>query len=91
MTAATDSLLLKFRAKDTRFGVTRNTVRALASEMDINETQVVHVALSKLAETMLPSYEPDDGPLTARQIAAVRKLAAVRKPMGAVVDKRSLF
>ena len=91
MTAATDSLLLKFRAKDTRFGVTRNTVRALASEMDVNETQVVHIALSRLAETMLASYEPDDGPLTVRQIAAIRKLAAARKPMGAVVDKQSLF
>lgn len=91
MTATTDSLLLKFRGKDTRFGVTRNTVRALASEMDVNETQVVHIALSKLAQAVLATYEPDDGPLTARQLAAVRKLAAARKPMGTVVDTQSLF
>lgn len=91
MSASPDSLLLKFRAKDTRFGVTRNTVRALANEMDVNETQVVHIALSKLAETMLAGYEPDDGPLSARQLAAVRKLAAARGPKGAVLHKQSLF
>lgn len=91
MSASADSLLLKFRAKDTRLGVTRNTVRALASEMDVNETQVVHIALSKLAEAVLAAYEPDDGPLTARQIAAVRKLAASRRPKGAVQGKQSLF
>ncbi len=42
--ATTDSLRLKFRAKDSRLGVTRNTVRALASELDISETLVVHLA-----------------------------------------------
>ncbi len=91
MSTGSDSLLLKFRAKDTRLGVTRNTVRALAGEMDVNETQVVHIALSRLAETVLATYEPDDGPLTARQVAAVRKLAASRKPTGAVQGKQSLF
>ena len=91
MSTAADSLLLKFRAKDTRLGVTRNTVRALASEMDVNETQVVHIALSKLAEAVLPAYDPDDGPLSARQVAALRKLAASRMPKGALLDKQSLF
>ena len=91
MSVPAESLLLKFRAKDTRLGVTRNTVRTLASEMDVSETQVVHIALSRLAETVLASYEPDDGPLSARQVGAVRKLAASRRPKGAVLDKQSLF
>ena len=65
MTAATDSLLLKFRDKDTRFGVTRSTVKALAGELDITETQVVHMALAKFAEQLLPAYEADDAALTA--------------------------
>lgn len=91
MATPTDSLLLKFRAKDTRFGVTRDTVRALASELDISETQVVHMALSRFAEELLPAYEPDDGPLTSRQLAAVRKAAAAMLPKGKVLSSSSLF
>jgi hypothetical protein len=86
-----DSLLLKFRAKNTRFGVTRETVKALASELDTTETQVVHMALSKLAEEMLPAYEADDGPLTASQLASVKKRAKSVMPKGKVLSKQSLF
>ena len=75
MSVPAESLLLKFRAKDTRLGVTRHTVRALASELDVNETQVVHVALRRLADSVLPAYEPDDGPLTAQQLVTIRRLA----------------
>ena len=91
MAAIADSLLLKFRSKDTSFGVTRGTVRALASELDITETQVVHLALTKFAEAMLPAYEPDTGPLTARQIAMLRKAAARSLPQGKLLEKLSLF
>ena len=91
MPAISDSLLLKFRTRDTRFGVTRDTVKALASELDVTETQVVHIALSKLAEETLPAYEPDDGPLTARQIASLRKAAKASMPKGKVLDKQTLF
>ena len=91
MRPISDSLLLKFRAKDTRFGVTRETVKALASELDTTETQVVHLALSKLAEEMLAAYEPDDGPLTAGQLASIRKSAKAKMPKGAVLDKQRLF
>lgn len=91
MPAAVDSLLLKFRAKDTRFGVTRATVKALASELDTTETQVVHMALSKLADEILPAYAADDGPLTASQLASVQNRANAQLPQGDVLDKQSLF
>ena len=91
MPAVAYSLLLKFRAKNTRFGVTRDTVKALASELDTTETQVVHLALSKLAEEMLPAYEADDGPLTAAEVASVRKRAKAAMPKGRVSAKQSLF
>lgn len=91
MPAAADSLLLKFRSKDTRFGVTRETVKALANELDTTETQVVHMALSKLAEEMLPAYEADDGPLTATELGSVRRTAKASMPKGKVLDKKSLF
>ncbi len=91
MRSASQSLLLKFRTKDSRFGVTRDTVKALASELDVTETQVVHMALSKLAEETLPAYEPDDGPLTARQLASVRRAAKAGTPKGKVLNKQTLF
>ena len=91
MPAAADSLLLKFRSKDTRFGVTRATVKALASELDTTETQVVHMALSKLADEILPAYAADDGPLTPSQLASVQRQANAQLPQGDVLDKQSLF
>lgn len=87
----TASLLLKFRAKDTQFGVTRSTVKKMASLYDLSETEVVHMALSRMAKEDLPAYEADDGPLTSRQLNAVRKAAAAGLPVGQVVSKKSLF
>ncbi|MEO7150106.1 MAG: hypothetical protein ABIX46_00105 [Burkholderiaceae bacterium] len=84
-------LLLKFRSRDTRFGVTRSTVKSLAIELDVSETQVVHMALSKLAEEVLPAYERDEGPLTATEVSALRKRAKAAMPKGAVTDRQSLF
>lgn len=91
MTIASENLLVKFRAKDTQFGVTRNTVRALSAELDVPETQVIHLALSKFAADVLPAYAPDDGPLTAKQIAVMRKDAEKRLPKGALLSKQDLF
>lgn len=84
-------LLLKFRSRDTRSGVTRETVKSLAVELDVTETQVVHMALSKLAEEVLPAYEPDEGPLTSPEVAALRKRAKAVMPTGKILDKQSLF
>lgn len=91
MTAVSENLLVKFRSKDSQFGVTRKTVKALAKELDVNETQAIHMALSKFAAEVLPAYAPDDGPLTARQIAALRKDAERHMPKGKTVSRESLF
>jgi hypothetical protein len=91
MQVISDNLLVKFRAKDTSFGVTRHTVKALAAELDVSETQVIHMALSKFAGDVLPAYAPDDGPLTAKQITALRKDAAQHLPKGKVLSKQDLF
>lgn len=68
-------LLVSFRGSDGMFGVTRSTLRKLAAELNLNETQVVHVALRRLADSVLPGYEPDGGPLIAEQLATIRRLA----------------
>lgn len=91
MTAQSDSLLLKFRPTDSVLGVTRKTVKALAKRLGVPETQVVHLALAKLAENTLPSYEADDAPLTARQMAAVKADAAKHLPKGKALSEASLF
>ena len=70
----TDAILFRFRAEDTAFGVTRRTTHALAAQLGMSETQVLHVALARMARDNLPAYEPDNGPLTARQLAAIGKI-----------------
>lgn len=91
MPAPTSSLLLKFRRRDTQFGVTRETVKAMAERFDVSETEVVHMALSRMAKEVLPAYEADDGPLTAYDVRALRKIADTALPKGRVVKARSLF
>jgi hypothetical protein len=44
-----------------------------------------------MAMQELPAYEPDDGPLTTRQLDKVRKSAQARLPKGKVLSKQSLF
>ncbi|HEY6720167.1 MAG TPA: hypothetical protein VI363_00895 [Burkholderiales bacterium] len=83
-----DGILLRYREKDTAYGVTRKTTTRLARTLGLSETQVVHVALANLAQQTLPRYEPDDGPLTDEQMAAIRKLV----PQGRFVSyKKRLF
>jgi hypothetical protein len=91
MKTANNSLLVKFQSRDTPFGVTRATVRAIAKELGINETQVVHIALSRFATDVLPAYAPDDAPLTAKEVLALRKDAAKRLPKGKVLLRDALF
>ena len=86
-----DHLLVKFRSKDTAYGVTRSTVKALAKELDVNEKQVIHMALSQFATAVLPAYEPDDGPLTATQLKALRRDAQQNLPRGQTLTKQTLF
>ena len=59
--------------------------------MNLIYIAVVRMALSKLAEEMLPGYEPDTGPLTARELASVRRAAKKILPRGDVLDTTYLF
>jgi hypothetical protein len=91
MAAHAENLLLKFRAKDTSYGVTRSTIKALANELDVTETQVIHIALSQFARDTLPAYAPDDGALSPKQMAALRKDAAKHMPKGKTLSRQDLF
>lgn len=85
------NLLLKFKNKDTPYGVTRETLKAIADEMGVTETMAIHVALSRLAKDVLPAYEPDDGPLSKSDLAHVRRVAQPMLPKGKVRNTRSLL
>ena len=80
-------ILLRYRDKDTAFGVTRRTTAKLADTLGLSETQVVHVALANLARQTLPRYELDDGPLTQAQMDAIDRL----QPPGRSKVLQSLF
>ena len=80
-------ILLRYRDKDTAFGVTRRTTAKLADTLGLSETQVVHVALANLARQTLPRYELDDGPLTQAQMDAIDRL----QPPGRMKVTKSLF
>lgn len=85
--AKNDALLFRFRDRDTSYGVTRRTTDALARRLGMSETQVLHVALARMAQEQLPSYEQDDGPLSSKQIAAIKRMA----PHGRMKVTKSLL
>lgn len=73
-TSKPDQLLLLFWPSDTQNGISLATVRKLAEYLGFTgEMQVIHYAVRKLAKEVLPSYGADDGELTPKQLAAIRK------------------
>lgn len=69
--------LIQLRAQDSEFGVSEDTFNRLMKELSLNQTELVHKALRDLARTVIPAYEPDDGPLTDDQLEAIRRLSPV--------------
>ena len=82
---AAGGILLRYRDKDTAYGVTRKTTSRLADTLGLSETQVGHVALANLARQTLPQYELDNGPLTDEQMDAIDRL---QPPGRAKITKR---
>lgn len=86
-TAKSEKLLLQFRATESRFGVTRKTVRKMADTLGLSETETALLALARMRDALVPAYPQDDGPLTAKQLAAIRKLS----PQAGYRPSRSLI
>ena len=84
---AASAVLLRYRDSDTAFGVSRDTATRLAKTLGLSETQVIHVALAQFARKTLPSYEPDDGPLTDARKGEIERL----QPSGRMKVEASLF
>jgi hypothetical protein len=81
------SILFRYRERDSSYGVSRKTAGKLGRELGLSETQVIHVALARLAEQTLPKYEADAAPLSRKELKAIKKL--VRQ--GRMKVKDSLF
>lgn len=75
-TRRTECVLLRYRDRDGRFAVTRRTATRLARHLGLTETQVIHLALAELAARSLPAYAPDEDPISAGTIAAIRRRVA---------------
>ena len=86
-----DKLLLKFREKSSPYGITRDTLKALSEELDMSETMVGHLAVSRFAKEVLPAYEADEGPLSARYTNWLRRVAKTQLPQGKAISKKSLL
>ncbi|MBS0456651.1 MAG: hypothetical protein JSS44_04900 [Proteobacteria bacterium] len=69
---STHPLLMKFKDKDTPNTVTRKTVKAMASKLGFNETQLINYALARLREDVLPALPEDAPELSAKAMKAIR-------------------
>jgi hypothetical protein len=74
-----DQIAFRYRAADSKTGVTRDTAKRLAERLGVDETQAIHLALHDMAVRLLPQYEADDGPLTAAQVRQIKTRAAQGK------------
>lgn len=68
-------LLFRYRGADTIAGVSRKTATRIAQALGLTETQMIHLALARLARETLPRYEADNGALTAKQLRAIKNLS----------------
>ncbi|MBC8021728.1 MAG: hypothetical protein H7Y14_01320 [Burkholderiales bacterium] len=84
-----DSLLVRFRDKDTKDGVTRRTLKSLAAALGLSETEAVHRALVEYAQRFVPRYPKDDGALSEKTYAHIEE--AVRRQHGGARVVESLF
>ena len=86
--ATASKVLFKFLARDTETGVTLATADKLQEALQLgSRTEVIHLALAKLAKTTLPHYNADDGPVSNTVLAEIRR----RVPQGKLKSAKSLF
>lgn len=83
------SLLVRFREKDSREGISRATMKKIARALDLSETAALHRALVEYAQRFVPQYPRDDGPLSELQHRRIAEI--VRKEHGDATVIASLF
>jgi hypothetical protein len=86
---ADKALLIRFRDKDSKEGISRATMKEIARALDLSETAAVHRALAEFAQRYVPQYPRDNGPITEEQHRAIADI--VRRKHGAAVVVGTLF
>jgi hypothetical protein len=84
-----DAMLVRFREKDSREGISRATMRRIAAALDLSETAAIHRALVEFAQRYVPRYEQDNGEITEAQRERIAGLVRARHGKAVIVE--SLF
>ena len=84
-----EALLVRFRDKDSKEGISRKTMKAIARALDMSETAAVHRALAELAQRYIPQYPRDNEPITEKQHRTIAEV--VRRKHGEAVVVETLF
>ena len=83
------AMLVRFRDKDSKEGISRATMKKLARAVDLSETAAVHRALVEFAQRYVPQYRRDNGPLSEAQHRAISALVRTRHGEATIIE--SLF
>jgi ABC-type protease/lipase transport system fused ATPase/permease subunit len=86
---ADDALLVRFRDRDSKEGITRDTMKKIADALDLSETAAVHRALAEFAQRYVAQYPRDDAPLTAGERQRIAEI--VEREHGRAVVTETLF
>lgn len=70
----TESLLFRLKDRDTIDEISSNSFHNLINVTGMNKTKLVHYALSKMRDSLIPKYEMDDGPITDEQLRILNEL-----------------
>jgi len=89
MAMADEAMLVRFREKDSKEGISRATMKKLARALDLSETAAVHRALVEFAQRYVPQYPRDDGPLNEAQHRAIKEIVRDRHGEARIIE--SLF
>ncbi|EMA4137827.1 hypothetical protein ACYAO4_004009 [Cronobacter turicensis] len=72
------SFLFRLRSQDTPNGISSETFDKLIQETGLSKTDLLHLALRKMADEYLPHYEADEGDITEAQIQYLRDISPAK-------------
>ncbi|MBZ3802417.1 hypothetical protein K9O81_18785 [Leclercia adecarboxylata] len=72
------SFLFRLRGQDTPTGISSDTFEKLIQETGLSKTDLLHLALRKMADEYLPRYELDDADITEAQIQYLRDISPAK-------------
>jgi hypothetical protein len=83
------SLLVRFRDRDSKDGVTRRTLKNVAAALGVSETEAIHRALADYARRNMPQYAAEEKALSTEIHERIEQ--AVRRQHGDAKMIESLF